>query len=308
LKANEASESTEIAGAFWVYPNGDVLFTRNLLLTVGCNLNFKKLPTDEQMCKIIILSMRENAETLVFGLLDPPVVESTNSVDSAKFHFSNSLEWKVSSLNASTTIARVLDSYKPNSYATFEISLKRASNYYLHFVVIPVIMMVILGWSSFFIDRSSVPARVSMSTLCFLTISNFLSSELKALPRIAIQDAWLLRFMWVSLVFTFLPIVEYVLCNYLYRVEKRLKEVRKLALAVKQRNISTKDSLDDSECYTKLRVNKEDMLAIGVYKFDRLILKKDGSMLVKDEYIEIFSRYSYPISYSIFCIIFYSKL
>merc|ERR1711862_713773 len=50
-------------------------------------------------------------------------------------------------------------------------------------------------------------------------------------------------------------------------------------------------------------VNKDDMLQIGLFKIDRLIVKRDGRMLFKDQHIEIFSRYAYPITYIILCLV-----
>ena len=38
---------------------------------------------------------------------------------------------------------------------TFSMKMKRKSEYYDDFVKLPVILMVVLGWSSFFIDRSA---------------------------------------------------------------------------------------------------------------------------------------------------------
>merc|ERR1712003_340163 len=85
------------------------------------------------------------------------------------------------------------------------------------------------------IDRGSAPARVSMSTIGFLTISNFLTSELKSLPRIGTNGAWLLLFMQISMIFTFYSVIEYVVCNYLYRVQVRIENVHKLAAEIKHR-------------------------------------------------------------------------
>lgn len=309
----QASEPILIASSFWIYANGDVMYKQTLLLTLSCKLQFKDLPKDKQMCKVIINSLKDNAETLLFGPLKPPI---TKLEDSQDLHISNSLEWKITDFNSETIVRKMLNQPKYNSYAIFSIYLERKSSYYVQFVIVPVLMMVSMSWSSFFIDRAAVPARVSMSTFCFLTISNFLSSELKNLPRLGGKDAWLLRFMQVSLFFVFIAVVEYVLCNYLYRVEKRLKEARKLAAELKhtKENASPKDTTNgvSESCISENDINitvvKKDMLVVGINKIDRLILKRDGHMLVKDEHVEIFFRYAYPISYSIFCLVVYFKI
>merc|ERR1711862_658110 len=50
-------------------------------------------------------------------------------------------------------------------------------------------------------------------------------------------------------------------------------------------------------------VNKDDMVQVGLFKIVRLIVKRDGRMLFKDQHIEIFSRYAYPITYIILCLV-----
>merc|ERR1711862_253099 len=180
------------------------------------------------------------------------------------------------------------------------------------------------------------------STICFLTISNFLGSQLKALPRIGADAAWLLQFMLSSLIFTFYAVVEYILCNYLFRVEQRVDKTRELAIEEKKARIKrislqrfnsiqelsistgvipTNNGCSNTTTSTSqhqvaptnnnnvifddnvVTVNKDDMLQIGLFKIDRLIVKRDGRMLFKDQHIEIFSRYAYPITYIILCLV-----
>merc|ERR1711862_531434 len=162
------------------------------------------------------------------------------------------------------------------------------------------------------------------STICFLTISNFLGSQLKALPRIGADAAWLLLFMLISMIFTFYAVVEYIICNYLFRVEQRVDKTRELAIEEKKARIKHQASTANScrvvslppdnetspnggsvdfDDINNITVNKDDMLQIGLFKIDRLIVMTNGEMMFKDQHIEISSRYAYPISYVVLCIL-----
>ena len=273
---NAVSKPKEIKANFWIYPSGDVELQTGLLLKIDCKLNFYKFPYDTQSCQVIVGTVIGTTK-ISFGFLSNAITK--NMLDLVG---GSSTEWIVGDLNAFITTYGV-DELKP--LAVFELELERNSRYYVDYVIVPVVMMVFVGWASFFIDRSSAPARVSMSTTGFLTISNFLSSELKNLPRLGPEDVWLLRFMQMSMAFSFYSVIEYVICNYLYRVEERINEVRKMAM----------------NC-NKPIVSKKDMIGIGICKIDRLLLSKDGMVVIKDQHVEIFSRYMYPVVYAICCV------
>ena len=91
-------------------------------------------------------------------------------------------------------------------------------------------------------------------------------------------------------------------------VEKLAKEEKVYQTALKndsvdiggnsEREGSMRDSL------ASIVVDKADLLAIGgVHKIDRLLLKKDGTMIIADENVEVFARYVYPIAYFVSMIV-----
>ena len=50
------------------------------------------------------------------------------------------------------------------------------------------------------------------------------------------------------------------------------------------------------------------MHQVGVGRIDRLLLRRDGSMRFRDQHVDIFSRYFYPITYIIILIIMWARL
>merc|ERR1711862_585426 len=127
-----------------------------------------------------------------------------------------------------------------------------------------------------------------------------------------------------SQIFTFYSLLEYIICNYLYRVKRRIKDIKEIAKERKmvkmplteekssnsqssnfsQEQTMSRDSKDDKA--GSVVINKSDILAVGgVCKIDRLLLKNNGTLLISDEGVEVFSRYAYPIAYAALCSLFY---
>ena len=149
----------------------------------------------------------------------------------------------------------------------------------------------------------SAPARVSITTTGFLTISNFLSSELKNLPRLGAERIWLLRFMQISMAFCFYSVIEYVICNYLHRVEKRTKQARKMVMEKQQEGNLSNSRFIFLQVSTQTSISKKDMVKVGLFRIDSLLLSKNGNLLVKAEHIDVFSRFMYPVAYTVVCVI-----
>merc|ERR1711862_327075 len=129
-----------------------------------------------------------------------------------------------------------------------------------------------------------------------------------------------LKFMVTSLVFNFYSIIECIFANYLTRVERRVSKACKLAKEAKIKRIS--DSVRDireSRCSTNFE-DEVDISTIHVtltrddlngylHKVDRMIVGKSGNMILKDQHVDIFSRYAYAILYIILCLYFrYEKI
>ena len=91
----------------------------------------------------------------------------------------------------------------------------RRLGHYLIRVYIPAIFIVLMSWLSFFVDRTSVPARVSLGITTILTMTTLLIGFGQgSLPVVSYVKAvdWYLIVCYTLVIGAF---AEYVLFNYI---------------------------------------------------------------------------------------------
>ena len=137
-----------------------------------------------------------------------------------------------------------------------------------------------------------MPVRTTMMSVSFLTITNFIGGQLTSLPRLGGDDAWLLLFMQISQIFTFYSVLEHAVCNHLFGIRNRVTKVRNLAKE-NESNIA-QSPLDGQQ--NKTQTKKAQMKDVGgVTRIDSFLLKKDGSLILTDVHVDVFSRFAFPI-------------
>jgi len=311
---NQAKPPVWTAGSLWIEPNGEVLWSSQVELTIACGMEFKDFPFDIQKCGIRISTYMDDASAVqleFFPDMEPVTLASDNNSTGDDIAQGGTTEWSIAQASGTTKSVDIgaESLFNAYSYVDIRLDLQRNHDYYSAFVLVPAVMFVLIGWLSFFIGRAAAPARVAMSMIGFLANMNFLSAQLGQLPKLG-NEVWLLKFLYVSSFFSFYAILEYVLCNYLGRIEARLAGVRKKAEELKE---SKKASLPEEAPATNnksdddTKLTKADIIATGFNrKVDLLIMNPSTTrMYLKDEHVEIFSRYSYPITYVIATVVLY---
>lgn len=301
---NMSDSPKQTGSAIWISPDGEVLWSSQLEVTLACQMEFAAFPFDTQDCFFKVGTYLENSQNVVLEFFDDrEPVTLAKATDPGIVSHGGNLEWEIIETSSEESPPN-LGSLTVYSSVIFRLALRRNSAYYTAFVMIPSVMFVIIGWASFFISRSAAPARVAMSMICFLTNTNFLSGQLGQLPRLG-NSAWLLKFLATSTYFTFYAVLEYCLCNYLFRIEARIMKARDKARALKMAATDEQEepSMDESRRrkngLAPIVVNKQDIIDAGFNrKVDLMILNpKTNRMYFKDEHVDVMSRYMYPTVY-----------
>ena len=218
---------------------GDIRWSRQAWMDSHCKMNYKSLPYDVQRCTFSIgIYSFDTSQVALQWRSDDPDVAMPGWADSISLP-----EWSIKAVEP--YIHLVVDETlgRNFTYARATLILARNSQYYEQYVVLATILFTMLAWSSFFISRAAAPARVSMTIILFLCVSNQMSSVLHELP-VGSDGVWLLDFMTTNAIFIFYAIAEYALCNYLMRLEARV--VKAHEKVAKQRAASAADNEDAS--------------------------------------------------------------
>ncbi|KAL6730961.1 hypothetical protein Aduo_001877 [Ancylostoma duodenale] len=136
----------------------------------------------------------------------------TSSSSSSRIHFTITVPY--SSFLGEYSCARV------------KLLLRREYSYYLIQLYIPCIMLVVVSWVSFWLDKDAVPARVSLGVTTLLTMTtqaSGINSKLPPVSYIKAVDVWI----GVCLAFIFGALLEYAVVNYYGRKEFLRKQKKK---------------------------------------------------------------------------------
>ncbi|TNM96412.1 hypothetical protein fugu_016073 [Takifugu bimaculatus] len=103
--------------------------------------------------------------------------------------------------------------------------LRRHIFFFMLQTYFPTMLMVVLSWVSFWIDRRAVPARVSLGITTVLTMSTIITGVSSSMPQVSYVKAVDI-YLWTSFLFVFLSVIEYAAVNYCTTLEETRKMKR----------------------------------------------------------------------------------
>jgi hypothetical protein len=120
--------------------------------------------------------------------------------------YSSLASWDLRGSDARAATAQGADG-EPVPEVRFQISLKRKSAFYVYKVIIPLLLMVALSWTVFWVDPADLATQVQIAVTTVLTIIAFafaISASLPRVPYLTFIDAFFLS----CYVFVFIAIIE----------------------------------------------------------------------------------------------------
>jgi len=309
--------------AFRITPAGMVWWQFRTTYRIKCPMDFTDMPFDNQECTTRILAGHPRTEV---HLISPDSSNAQMMYDNEDTKSAmSSVEWDCVLMyehQPNTPLARV--TVRDNDYMDFVVALRRNAKYHKIYLILPVCIAVIIAWSSFFIARAATPARVAMTIVCYLTLSNTQASILAQLPKVP-YNVRFLHFTTISMLFVFFAVFEYAMANWLMRIEGRIEKALKKAAAEATAASTTADATevrieggkrdhDDEKGKPppktswwaaasrgsprtagdiRARVNKH---LTGV---DRFFVSPSGKIRCRDQHLDIACRYLYPVLYTI---------
>lgn len=176
--------------------NGNVKRSVRLSVTAGCPMNFINFPLDTQRCALDIESYGSNTKGMKLNWKEPVGFSSDMSVDVFEFIGLNQTEefMYLSSANYSRL--------------NVEFEFKRLSGYYIRQIYIPCLMLVILSWISFWLNRRAFNVRLVITAVSLLILSIGLNIVGFEIPKTNYNKA-IDIFTGVSMTFVFVALVQF---------------------------------------------------------------------------------------------------
>ena len=139
-------------------------------------LDLRKFPFDRQVFKIKILS--ESAADDVKFVQDQKRSSGITGTLSVP-------DWRVTSTNTSGEPLVVIEGDEANASFVLEVHAKRRVQYYVYTMILPLVIIVLMSFTVFWIDPSNFGTQVAVGTTSMLTVVTYRVASVQILPRTA---------------------------------------------------------------------------------------------------------------------------
>jgi hypothetical protein len=199
--ANQLEEVKITERVYSIGADGTVRGDSNVSLRLAANYDLRRFPFDQQTLVLEIESFAWNDSQVVF------VADAGATGFDVEF---DTPEWQITNVSASEESVPVVRSSKPFSRLTLAIDIERKVGFYLWKILLPLLIIVALSWSVFWMVEDKFGVRVRASATGVLTIVAFQFVASQNLPRIGY-----LTLMDKIMVISFLLLTTTVLQSYI---------------------------------------------------------------------------------------------
>ena len=172
---NQVDELQITERAIRIRNDGTVSADLNVSVRLATNYDLRRFPFDRQQLTLELESFAWNEDELVF------VADATSTGFDDDFDIP---EWTITGVRAHEERAIVIRSAKPFSRLVLTIDIERKSGFYLWKVLLPLLIIVALSWSIFWMVDERFGIRVRSSSTGILTIVAYQFVVSQDLPRI----------------------------------------------------------------------------------------------------------------------------
>lgn len=207
------STNTETNSKLRIKPSGEMNYGIRQTVTVMCPMDLRYYPMDSQTCQLVFSSYNyDNQSVEYFWRTDFEEDLKVTQIALANFVLSKS------KLSKNVTTYQEDDNF---SYLVIEVLLVRRLSNYINQVYIPAILIVIISWIPFWLDRKDTHARVALGVTTVLTMTTLVTQTNSVMPKISYLNA-LDIYLQFSFSMVFLSLIQYaIVCYFTIKVEKR---------------------------------------------------------------------------------------
>jgi len=146
------------------------------------DLDLRRYPIDQQRLEAVFHVLGFDSKEIVLRL-EPDYNDGDLNIDET-FELP---QWQLTEIKSSigTRNTPLIGKGATTSTFTVSIDLQRSAYYILRLVILPLIIIVMLSWSVFWMDTSSLGDRISVSFIGILTVVTYQVILSEILPRIS---------------------------------------------------------------------------------------------------------------------------
>lgn len=267
---------------FSIKATGDISYARKIAMTAQCSMNLLFFPVDQQRCSIKMGSFGKSVKGLTYQWRKgPEAVLFRPNIYLPTFRLVGYSKRSGSEVMFGAT------------YSTLhlDIFIARHISFYVARIYVPSILVVIISWVPFWLDRDS-HARVALGVTTVLTMTTLITNTNSELPKISHLTA-LDVYLFFCFLLVFLSLIEYATVGYYDMKCSREKAKRAAAAEAADENGNAIEVAATPAAVVVVEVEekkKKGML--------QLIAVSDTSIIDK------FARYAFPISFLVFNVVY----
>ncbi|XP_032787616.1 gamma-aminobutyric acid receptor alpha-like [Daphnia magna] len=187
--------------------DGSILYSVRLTIKAKCSMDLREFPMDHQSCPLILGSYSYTKDDVIYVWDEDQGVKFLGDVELSQFDL-------ISSPYRNASISRKRDFY---SVLQVSFNLRRKQGYFLIQVYVPCILIVVLSWVSFWLNREATSDRISLGITTVLTLSTLAMDTRTDLPKVHYATAldW---FIFITFGYCMASIIQFASVHYFTKI------------------------------------------------------------------------------------------
>ncbi len=184
---NQVSKREVLNSALHIEPNGDVMYDERFAATFHAPLELRRFPFDHQILFINIESFTRHVKDIKFDVSDGNVVYYRTPNASGEEQGLKLEEWHLVLDRPTYRVDQYTSpmSGRTYSYVSIGMDMQRKIEFYIWKIFFPLLLIICISWSVFWIGAEGVSNRLSVASIGFLTAIAFGFFVSDNLPRIS---------------------------------------------------------------------------------------------------------------------------
>lgn len=200
-----------------VHPDGTVVYKQRYVGTFSQALNLKDFPFDQHKFVFQVTSPGNTPEDIQF-VPDKQWIDRGVPYAALISEDLSLPDWEIVGVKAEAVPYFLVEGYELAGY-TFEFTGKRHVEYYLLKIILPLILIVMMSWTCFYIDPENSGTQIAVASTSMLTLIAYRFAIDSHVPNVSYTTR-LDEFIFMSTIIVFMALVQAVTTSMLFQCDK----------------------------------------------------------------------------------------